>query len=176
MAVIQHHAAPIDVKLAVDVARNAGGAGRLDVDERDTISGREYGRPLAGRRSIKPKDLAEYEFISREPGSGTREITDDYFRTHQVPPENLKTQMELGSPEALKGVVATGLGAVRAAAMPRKMEVIRTGTDNVSMEIDYGNLELPAVIRRTSRTTVEAMSANGMSTLDIPAFLRKQAD
>ena len=73
-------------------------------------------------------------------------------------------------------VVATGLGAVRAAAMPRKMEVIRTGTDNVSMEIDYGNLELPAVIRRTSRTTVEAMSANGMSTLNIPAFLRKQAD
>ena len=73
-------------------------------------------------------------------------------------------------------VVATGLGAVRAAAMPRKMEVIRTGTDNVSMEIDYGNLELPAVIRRTSRTTVEAMSANGMSTLDIPAFLSKQAD
>jgi cell division protein FtsZ len=61
-------------------------------------------------------------------------------------------------------VVATGLGAVRAAAMPRKMEVIRTGTDNVGMEIDYGNLELPAVIRRTSRTTVEAMSANGMST------------
>ncbi|HOB45192.1 MAG TPA: cell division protein FtsZ [Zoogloea sp.] len=73
-------------------------------------------------------------------------------------------------------VVATGLGAVRAAAMPRKMEVIRTGTDNVGMEVDYGNLELPAVIRRTSRTTVEAMSANGMSTLDIPAFLRKQAD
>ncbi len=73
-------------------------------------------------------------------------------------------------------VVATGLGAVRAAAMPRKIEVVRTGTDNVSMEVDYGNLELPAVIRRTSRTTVEAMSANGMSTLDIPAFLRKQAD
>ena len=73
-------------------------------------------------------------------------------------------------------VVATGLGAVRAAAMPRKMEVIRTGTDNVGMEVDYGNLELPAVIRRTSRTTVEAMSANGMSTLDIPAFRRKQAD
>ena len=73
-------------------------------------------------------------------------------------------------------VVATGLGAVRAAAMPRKIEMVRTGTDNIGMEIDYGNLELPAVIRRTSRTTVEAMSANGMSTLDIPAFLRKQAD
>ncbi len=74
-------------------------------------------------------------------------------------------------------VVATGLGAVRAAAMPRKMEVIRTGTDNIGMEVDYTNTDMPAVFRRGStRTTVEAMSANGMSTLDIPAFLRKQAD
>ncbi|KAB2968662.1 MULTISPECIES: cell division protein FtsZ [Zoogloea] len=74
-------------------------------------------------------------------------------------------------------VVATGLGAVRAAVMRKpEIQVIRTGTDNIGMEVDYGSLEMPAVIRRTSRTTVEAMSANGMSTLDIPAFLRKQAD
>lgn len=74
-------------------------------------------------------------------------------------------------------VVATGLGAVRAAvARKPEIQVIRTGTDNIGMEVDYGSLEMPAVIRRTSRTTVEAMSANGMSTLDIPAFLRKQAD
>ena len=59
----------------------------------------------------------------------------------------------------------------------RKMEVIRTGTDNIGMEVDYTNTDMPAVFRRGStRTTVEAMSANGMSTLDIPAFLRKQAD
>ncbi|MDD3353108.1 cell division protein FtsZ [Zoogloea sp.] len=73
-------------------------------------------------------------------------------------------------------VVATGLGAVRAAVRKPEIQVIRTGTDNIGMEVDYGSLEMPAVIRRTSRTTVEAMSANGMSTLDIPAFLRKQAD
>lgn len=74
-------------------------------------------------------------------------------------------------------VVATGLGAVRAAVMRKpEIQVICTGTDNIGMEVDYGSLEMPAVIRRTSRTTVEAMSANGMSTLDIPAFLRKQAD
>ncbi|HNE15161.1 MAG TPA: cell division protein FtsZ [Rhodocyclaceae bacterium] len=74
-------------------------------------------------------------------------------------------------------VVATGLGAVRAAvARKPEMQVLRTGTDNIGVEVDYGNLELPAVIRRTSRTTVEAMSASGVSTLDIPAFLRKQAD
>ncbi|MCE1185267.1 MAG: cell division protein FtsZ [Rhodocyclales bacterium] len=74
-------------------------------------------------------------------------------------------------------VVATGLGSMRAAAVRKpEVQVVRTGTDNVGVEVDYGNLELPAVIRRTPRTTVEAMSANGMSILDIPAFLRKQAD
>lgn len=66
--------------------------------------------PLAGAKSVTPKTLAEYEFISREPGSGTREVIEAYFRSHQIDPATLKIQMELGSPEALKGVVATGLG------------------------------------------------------------------
>jgi len=66
--------------------------------------------PLAGMKSVTPKVLAEHEFISREAGSGTRDVTNTYFRTHKIAPETLKTQMELGSPQALKGVVATGLG------------------------------------------------------------------
>lgn len=66
--------------------------------------------PLATMDSVTPALLADYEFISREPGSGTREITDAYFRAHKIDPQQLKTQMELGSPEALKGVVATSLG------------------------------------------------------------------
>jgi DNA-binding transcriptional LysR family regulator len=61
-------------------------------------------------KSVTPKALADYEFISREPGSGTREITDTYFRSHGCRRDSLKMQMELGSPEALKGVVSTGLG------------------------------------------------------------------
>jgi DNA-binding transcriptional LysR family regulator len=77
-------------------------------DEMLAICAPDY--PLAGMKSVTPKSLLEYEFISREPGSGTRALTEAYFRAHQVAPEALKTQMELGSPEALKGVVATGLG------------------------------------------------------------------
>ena len=77
-------------------------------DELQVICVPDY--PLAGMKSVTPKVLADYEYISREPGSGTREITDAYFRSHKVPPDRLKTQMELGSPEALKGVVSTGLG------------------------------------------------------------------
>lgn len=77
-------------------------------DELRVICAPDY--PLAGMKSVSPKVLSEYEFISREPGSGTREITDAYFRSHKIQPEDLKMQMELGSPEALKGVVSTGLG------------------------------------------------------------------
>lgn len=77
-------------------------------DELQAVCAPDY--PLAGMKSVKPRQLADYEYISREPGSGTREITDAYFRANKVPVEQLKMQMELGSPEALKGVVATGLG------------------------------------------------------------------
>lgn len=77
-------------------------------DELRVICAPDY--PLAGTLKASPADLADYEFISREPGSGTREITDAYFREHGIAPDSLKTQMELGSPEALKGVVSTGLG------------------------------------------------------------------
>lgn len=77
-------------------------------DELRVICAPDY--PLADMKSVTPKVLTEYEFISREPGSGTREITDAYFRSHGVAPDSLKMQMELGSPEALKGVVSTGLG------------------------------------------------------------------
>jgi DNA-binding transcriptional LysR family regulator len=66
--------------------------------------------PLAGFPEIAPAMLLEYAFISREPGSGTREVTDAYLRAGGVTPEKMKTLMELGSPEALKGVVGTGLG------------------------------------------------------------------
>lgn len=66
--------------------------------------------PLAGCEQVSPKQLPQYAFISREAGSGTREFTDLYFRKAGIHPEDLKVEMELGSPEALKGVVAAGLG------------------------------------------------------------------
>lgn len=76
-------------------------------------------------------------------------------------------------------IVATGLGKplARQAAKPLVVVAQKTGTDNMAMEIDYGALEQPAVIRRRNRdATIEAMRQSGVETLDIPAFLRKQAD
>jgi DNA-binding transcriptional LysR family regulator len=68
------------------------------------------GHPLARESAITPAMLRDHAFIAREPGSGTREVTDNYFRQAGVDPASLKVLMELGSPEALKGVVSTGLG------------------------------------------------------------------
>ena len=45
------------------------------------------------------------------------------------------------------------------------------------VDVDYEELEQPAVMRRRNRdATVEAMRQSGVEMLDIPAFLRKQAD
>jgi DNA-binding transcriptional LysR family regulator len=65
---------------------------------------------LAKAGSVKPEDLPGEAFVSRELGSGTREFTDQYLRRCGVAPEDLNIVMELGSPEAIKGVVETGLG------------------------------------------------------------------
>jgi DNA-binding transcriptional LysR family regulator len=68
------------------------------------------GHPLAKLKAVAPKQLLQHPFISREPGSGTREVTDAYFRRAGIAPGDINTVMELGSPDAIKGVVETGLG------------------------------------------------------------------
>ena len=97
-------------------------------------------------------------------------------------------------------VVATGLS--RQNARRQSIQVVqgglRTGTDNVAYQMpvtgmagsvlggaaggghaDYGNMAVPSVWR-TNRTQaaarVDALSSGGMDDLEIPAFLRKQAD
>ncbi|MEO8124580.1 MAG: LysR substrate-binding domain-containing protein, partial [Burkholderiales bacterium] len=66
--------------------------------------------PLAKLESVTPESLTHHANISREPGSGTREVIDHYLQTAGVAPDTLQRVMELGSPEALKGLLATGLG------------------------------------------------------------------
>jgi DNA-binding transcriptional LysR family regulator len=66
--------------------------------------------PLAQHGSVKPGLLSQHAYLSREPGSGTREVTDHYLQKSGFPPDSLQPVMELGSPEALKGLAATGRG------------------------------------------------------------------
>ena len=79
-------------------------------------------------------------------------------------------------------MVATGLGGVVNRMQPKPLSVIhtRTGTDNTMFTdaINWKELDAPAAIRTNRRrdATVEAMKQSGVDMLDIPAFLRKQAD
>ncbi len=64
----------------------------------------------------------------------------------------------------------------------------RTGTDNIPVLTqpvhsgpsghDYTNMTVPSVWRngRTAAAKVDALASNGMDEIEIPAFLRKQAD
>jgi DNA-binding transcriptional LysR family regulator len=63
--------------------------------------------PLAQKKRIKRKELANELFVLREAGSGTRLACNAYFAEHQFQP---KVRLELGSNEAIKQAVAGGLG------------------------------------------------------------------
>lgn len=66
--------------------------------------------PLAGAKSATPKQLRDYEYLTREPGSGSRALAEAWFAGGGVKSDDLKILMELGSPEALKQVVRGGTG------------------------------------------------------------------
>jgi len=102
-------------------------------------------------------------------------------------------------------VIATGLSRARPVAAPLTVvqaptaqPALRTGTDNLpilhdmaqqpqnvnagagaSKQHDYSGLSTPSVwrsARTQAAAKVEALSSNGMDEIEIPAFLRKQAD
>jgi cell division protein FtsZ len=90
-------------------------------------------------------------------------------------------------------VIATGLSPVKR-QQQAPMTVVhsaiaqRTGTDNIPVLTqpvhggptghDYTNMTVPSVWRngRTAAAKVDALASNGMDEIEIPAFLRKQAD
>ena len=99
-------------------------------------------------------------------------------------------------------VIATGLSPARRAQAPlsvvHQQVSLRTGTDNMPVltqsvtptagqaqvaaptmgSTDFAGMNVPSVWRhgRTAAAKVEALSSNGMDEIEIPAFLRKQAD
>jgi cell division protein FtsZ len=72
-------------------------------------------------------------------------------------------------------MVATGLGSPVARQQVKPMQIIRTGTDDAPMMMG-GSDEVPNVMTSRRSRTIQAMTDSGIDTLDIPAFLRRQAD
>lgn len=63
--------------------------------------------PWAGEKNIPPVRLNDVPFIMREPGSGIRLASEEFFMRHKV---RIKTRMEVGSNEAIKQAVKGELG------------------------------------------------------------------
>jgi len=66
--------------------------------------------PLARQKSVAVESLPGFPYVIREQGSGTREVIDHYLQKAGLSVDSLEIIMEATSPEALKGLVATGLG------------------------------------------------------------------
>ena len=65
------------------------------------------GHPLARKRKLAAADLAEETFITREPGSGTRMLMEQFFQRSGL---KAKIGMEMDSNETIKQAVIAGLG------------------------------------------------------------------
>lgn len=68
------------------------------------------GHELANDSVIPLKRLADFPFICREEGSGTREVMLGSMQTAGMSPAELNISMELGSLESIKGAVEAGMG------------------------------------------------------------------
>ena len=66
--------------------------------------------PWANVAQVKPAEVLEQPFISREHNSGTFEELFDNLRRHGVDPTNLNVVMELGDAEAVQMAVENGIG------------------------------------------------------------------
>ena len=64
----------------------------------------ERGQPISIQKVL------EYPYICREQGSGTRGVILDYLREQGLEIQMLKSCLELGSPESIKGAVEAGMG------------------------------------------------------------------
>ncbi len=78
--------------------------------------------PLVGKSNIDPSSLRNVPFIQREPGSGTRLAAENFFAYHDIV---LKVRMEMASNEAVKQVVAGGLGVAVLSVSTLRAELAR---------------------------------------------------
>ncbi|HVM34776.1 MAG TPA: LysR family transcriptional regulator [Actinomycetota bacterium] len=101
-------------------------AGEALLDNHLVVVGRAD-HPLAARRAIRAQVIAQETWLLREPGSGTRETTEEFWAASAIEPTSVMT---VGSNGAIKQAASVGLG------------VTLLSLDAVANEIDAGTLSL----------------------------------
>jgi DNA-binding transcriptional LysR family regulator len=95
------------------------------------------GHPWAKREFITTDELIEERIILREPGSGTRMIVENVLEQKGIL-DKINSYMEIGSTQAIKGLVESGLGV----AFLSKMSVIREINLNLVKEVKVDGLTM----------------------------------
>lgn len=72
--------------------------------------------PWAARPNVEASQLAESDWVMREPGSGTRSAFEAAVRGFGVPLDSLRVVLELPTNEAVRAAVEAGLGATAISA------------------------------------------------------------
>lgn len=116
--------------------------------------------PLASMNTVAPEVLMEHAHVSREAGSGTREVICNYLQKAGLGRDSLEVVMEASSPEALKGLVATGIGF---AIMSRA---------TVANEVRHGALVCVALSPRLIRHLSVVYPKERMHSRIVSAFLQ----
>jgi DNA-binding transcriptional LysR family regulator len=138
------------------VAREQLVAEVIHYDEMVAIAAK--GHPLLEKRAVRARDLAAYPLISRERGSGTREVIEAALAERGV---ELAPAMALGSTEAIKSVVASGAGIAIVSRLA------------VEQELTLGRLQLIDVADLTVERALHMVRLGGKrESAAVEAFIR----
>ncbi len=121
----------------------AGGALEIEVFARDEmvlILAPSHPLALSAARRLSKDELSRLPFIVRERGSGTRDVVEDVLGRQGI---QLEPVMSLGSTEAVKNAVATGLGAAFVSRLTLDLELASGRL--VTLEVD--DLYIPRELR-----------------------------
>jgi len=78
------------------------------IDEMQLICPKDHA--LAKRDKVTIEDIRKFGYVSREEGSGSRSVIDNYIREQGLSYSDLNVAMELGSPESVKMAVESDVG------------------------------------------------------------------
>lgn len=123
------------------------------------------GHPLAAKRKVSAKDFATFPIISRERGSGTRDVIEAAFQKRGL---TLEPVMALGSTESVKNAVAAGLGVALVSRLTLELELSAQKLCVVEIhDLDIRRaLHLVRLKGKRESPTVEAFIEILMSSLD----------
>lgn len=92
-------------------------------DELIVIASPQYNKHLANRMSLA--ELMGTRWVMREKDSGTRKIFEEFVNAHGYDPQKLNVVLEMGSTQAVKESVKSGIGISAISELTVKSEIHR---------------------------------------------------